>query len=276
MSLLSTATTWTIEDNHVSKKRIPQIRKTVKHFKSSTESSCLGHSPPSSSSSSSHISSIFHSGPENFSPGTNAVTYNAPRLEDAAQQLDERNKRVHELLNHITAVNGINAGSSLADFNPPTYPEHSQAKKIGDATREEFMSPAILSPSEIPDHLNELQHPIPQIHHSGEEDNVGTTAHKVYAYREDKPLSNYRNVYAETPLYHKQQGLEGFLNNNTNANDKDLQRMHEKINYMIRILEDLKVEKTENITEEFIMFSMLGVFVIFIVDSFSKSAKYVR
>jgi hypothetical protein len=274
MSLLSTATTWTIEDNHVSKKRIPQIRKTAKHFKSSTESSSLGHPPPSTSSSGN--SSIFHSGPENFSPGTNAVTYDAPTLEDAAQKLDERNKRVHELLNHITAVNGINAGSSLADFNPPTYPEHSQTKKIGDATtREEFMSPAILSPSEIPDHSNELQHPIPQIHHSGGEEEVGATS--VYAYREDKPLSNYRNVYAEKPLYHKQQGMEGFLNYQPHPNhDKDVQRMQEKINYMIRILEDLKVEKTENITEEFIMFSMLGVFVIFIVDSFSKSAKYVR
>jgi hypothetical protein len=71
--------------------------------------------------------------------------------------------------------------------------------------------------------------------------------------------------------------MEGFLNYQPHPNhDKDVQRMQEKINYMIRILEDLKVEKTENITEEFIMFSMLGVFVIFIVDSFSKSAKYVR
>ena len=46
--------------------------------------------------------------------------------------------------------------------------------------------------------------------------------------------------------------------------------MTKKINYMIELLEQQKNEKTQNITEELILYCFLGIFVIFIVDSFVK------
>lgn len=49
-----------------------------------------------------------------------------------------------------------------------------------------------------------------------------------------------------------------------------------KINYMIQLLEDQHDEKTNNVTEEVVLYSFLGVFMIFIVDSFAKVGKYVR
>ena len=50
----------------------------------------------------------------------------------------------------------------------------------------------------------------------------------------------------------------------------------EKINYMIHMLEQQQNEKTSNITEEFILYTFLGVFIIFVVDSFSRTGKYIR
>ncbi len=50
----------------------------------------------------------------------------------------------------------------------------------------------------------------------------------------------------------------------------------EKINYMIHLLEEQQEEKTGHVTEELILYSFLGVFVIFVVDSFVKVGKYVR
>jgi hypothetical protein len=41
-------------------------------------------------------------------------------------------------------------------------------------------------------------------------------------------------------------------------------------------LEEQQNEKTNNITEEFILYTFLGVFIIFVVDSFSRSGKYTR
>jgi hypothetical protein len=56
----------------------------------------------------------------------------------------------------------------------------------------------------------------------------------------------------------------------------DEQRLMEKINYMIHLLEEQQMEKTNNVMEEFILYSLLGVFVIYVVDSFSRAGKYMR
>ena len=50
----------------------------------------------------------------------------------------------------------------------------------------------------------------------------------------------------------------------------------EKLNYMIHLLEEQKDEKTGHVMEEVILYSFLGVFIIFIVDSFARAGKYTR
>ena len=50
----------------------------------------------------------------------------------------------------------------------------------------------------------------------------------------------------------------------------------EKLDYMIMLLEEKKDEKTENVTEEVILYMFLGVFVIFVLDTFVKTGKYHR
>jgi len=49
-----------------------------------------------------------------------------------------------------------------------------------------------------------------------------------------------------------------------------------KLNYMIHLLEESKDEKTNNVMEEVVMYSFLGIFMIFLVDSFTRVGKYVR
>ena len=45
---------------------------------------------------------------------------------------------------------------------------------------------------------------------------------------------------------------------------------------MIHLLEEQQDEKTGHVTEEVILYSFLGVFMIFIIDSFARAGKYVR
>lgn len=86
-------------------------------------------------------------------------------------------------------------------------------------------------------------------------------------------LSNYQTIYEPAQLkFNFEEGYSN-MNNNSNHNDNDLLK---KINYMINLLEEQQHEKTNNITEEFILYSFLGIFVIYIVDSFSRSGKYRR
>lgn len=57
------------------------------------------------------------------------------------------------------------------------------------------------------------------------------------------------------------------------SNTSDLEK---KLNYMIHLLEDQKDEKMGGITEEIVLYCFLGVFIIFVLDSFAKVGKYVR
>ena len=46
----------------------------------------------------------------------------------------------------------------------------------------------------------------------------------------------------------------------------------EKLNYIIHMLEDKKEEKTGHVIEELVLYCFLGVFIIFIVDTFTRAA----
>ena len=67
-------------------------------------------------------------------------------------------------------------------------------------------------------------------------------------------------------------------NSSTNSysqNDNN-QLLIEKLNYMINLLEEQQDQKTGSVTEEVVLYSFLGVFIIFVIDSFTKVGKYVR
>lgn len=80
-------------------------------------------------------------------------------------------------------------------------------------------------------------------------------------------MSNFKDTYNGRISYKPKQLVEGLGNGDGLA---------EKINYMIHLLEQQQAEKTDNIMEEFVLYAMLGVFVIFTVDSFTRAGRYVR
>jgi hypothetical protein len=45
---------------------------------------------------------------------------------------------------------------------------------------------------------------------------------------------------------------------------------------MIHLLEEQQDEKTGHVVEEVILYVFLGVFMIFIIDSFARASKYIR
>lgn len=77
---------------------------------------------------------------------------------------------------------------------------------------------------------------------------------------------NNKNYYSSGSSF----GLSPPLQNDSN------QVLIEKLNYMINLLEEQQDQKTGSVTEEVVLYSFLGVFIIFIVDSFAKVGKYTR
>ena len=72
-------------------------------------------------------------------------------------------------------------------------------------------------------------------------------------------------------MYYKNKQMDQ-LNGFSSGNDVLLN----KINYMINLLEEQQDERTNNVTEEVILYSFLGIFIIFLVDSFARVGKYTR
>jgi hypothetical protein len=94
---------------------------------------------------------------------------------------------------------------------------------------------------------------------------VGAVSNTTY---DDMP-STYANQYYKQYIPHVNQGSSEIPN-------QPKGELIEKINYIIDLLEDQQDYKTNSIFEDLILYAFLGIFVIFIVDSFSKSGKYVR
>lgn len=91
-----------------------------------------------------------------------------------------------------------------------------------------------------------------------------------------KLAPNYSNNSHNSNNSNKQYYSSNNNNNNTSYSGDSNQALIEKLNYMINLLEEQQDQKTGSVTEEVVLYSFLGVFIIFIVDSFAKVGKYTR
>ena len=106
------------------------------------------------------------------------------------------------------------------------------------------------------------------------------------AYMNDAQVRDYYRKlvpnYQVKPENNKNYSTNSSTNSSTHSsfgqtvNNEGNQVLIEKLNYMINLLEEQQDQKTGSVTEEVVLYSFLGVFIIFIVDSFTKVGKYTR
>jgi hypothetical protein len=90
-------------------------------------------------------------------------------------------------------------------------------------------------------------------------------------------IPNYDSIYQNSPnkfMPTQQSGFQQYINTYSPGANNDI--LMEKLNYMIHLLEEQQDERTNNVTEEVILYCFLGIFIIFIVDSFARVGKYTR
>jgi hypothetical protein len=234
MSLLNTASPWTTDDS--SKKRQSTMRKT---FKLKTNSNVDGVDLDSKiESPGEYVSNAEEYQRSNNNPAP------VPSIEETQASMQDRNVRVNDLLNKITAVD---ESSKLGTFTPLPNPNITVKKE---------------------DSSTGLTHPLPPPY-SMQPANLKKTGNFSANDGYVSNLSNYRSSYESAPVFKREV-------DNVQAIPIVDNKLMENINYMIQILEEQQHEKTNNITEEFILYTFLGVFIIFVVDSFSRSGKYTR
>lgn len=172
-------------------------------------------------------------------------------LSETQRTTDDRTNKVTEIINQMSAVSIENDGSGLADFTPPPNPTVQQKKP-----QESNLSTPINIPVDNR-HVSpyETQTPL------GRDRELGNY-HQIYT-----PPSTSIPFMTTPPLSHNKQSY---------VSPEPSGKLLEKINYMIHMLENMEGEKTNNITEEFVLYSFTGIFIIFVLDSFLKTGKYVR
>ena len=89
-------------------------------------------------------------------------------------------------------------------------------------------------------------------------------------YRKLTPNYSQTNKNENNKKYYSSEHNTNYVSNNDN------QLLIDKLNYMINLLEEQQEQKTSSVTEEVVLYSFLGVFIIFVIDSFTKVGKYVR
>lgn len=152
---------------------------------------------------------------------------------------DTRNMKVNELLEKMSSIKANDDGDYLENFTPLSYPEH-----------EEKTENSIL-PS---DYATKRRH---------------ITNSNFIADKAADNHSDFNRIYevsTNKPSYSTSIGLG--TNNESKITDR--------LSYIVHLLEQQQNEKTNNVLEEYVLYILLGTFVIFVVDSFSRGGKYVR
>ena len=178
-------------------------------------------------------------------------------IESTQNKQEERNKRISQMINKMTNVSADNDGNKLADFTPISNPmiqkrTDYENEPIRDDDAPVQVNPALKYKQQINQNTNLPYNP----------SNLGN-------------FGNYQNVYEHRPFQDGRSTYAAATNNMIPPGFTD-NKIMEKINYMIHMLEEQQNEKTSNITEEFLLYTFLGVFIIFIVDSFARAGKYTR
>lgn len=251
------ASPWTNDDSNTSRKRTPSLRKTVKI------KPYENHSSNSKEFQEYKVSG--EQGTVDSSAAPEQITFES--IEDVQRLNENRNNKVNEIIDKMTALNVENDGDKLMDFNPPPKPSIQMKKDL---------QTGWIKPDEpIPELKNSLQMPAPSFRGQSINPYIVNNANL-------SSLGNYQQVYNPENIEYKpthapqQHHLQPYYSKMGIGNSGDSKLM-EKINYMIHLLENQENEKTDHITEEFILYTFLGVFVIFVLDSFSKGrGKYIR
>jgi|TARA_Y100000389_G_C17450664_1_gene514566 hypothetical protein len=150
---------------------------------------------------------------------------------------------------HSNLEEDENDENCLNNFKPPDFPQSSGVEKTKSRSSEEFSN------------KNE-----------GFEKMFENTDDKEDV-EENEYSTQYYNQYIPPPhLNFNPQEVE-LSQQNIKNNSGDLDQ---KLNYLIELIEQQKGEKTEHVTEEILLYGLVGIFVIYVVDSFVTIGKYKR
>jgi hypothetical protein len=208
------------------------------------------------------------------------VTHNKTQKKYSRENFDEQ--KVNNVLETIHNESmATDDDESLGNFNPPPMSESIGVHKTiateqmlnnSSKNNENMFKTLGRSPEPLYDNEN--------LDLNNFNSNYGNNNTAEEYYKKYLPGYNAQKNPYNKPYYPNNNNNNYYVNNletsspinNNYTNDVLIQ----KLNYMIHLLEENQDEKTNNVTEEVVLYSFLGIFIIFVIDSFARVGKYVR
>ena len=160
-------------------------------------------------------------------------------------------KKQEEPIKH---KNSTEDESELANFTPEEFPPHPKL-----SSKIDTVQPKPYSPEDL------------------EKEDIAVTAENFKVLGDQANAEYYKKFITPQMSTYAQQYTPSAYANLQNQNFADNPSgLMKKLNYMIHLLEEQHEEKTSFITEELILYIFLGVFIIYVLDSFVRVGKYVR
>ena len=176
-------------------------------------------------------------------------------------------EKVNSVLEKIHNNLNMDEEDTLANFSPPPKPESVGVSKTIATEQMQNMTNENMFRT-----LGKAQSPNNENDENLELNNFNSN------YADNKTAEEYYKKFVPGYVPGKNNVNKQYYNSNipsmVNDNSNDL--LLKKINYMINLLEEHQDERTSNVTEEVVLYSFLGIFIIFVVDSFARVGKYVR
>lgn len=174
--------------------------------------------------------------------------------------------KVNSVLDEIHNTVAEDEEPGLGDFKPPPMPESSG---VGKTIATENMQNMISAQN-----IFRVSGKAPEPINNDYGKDLDLNNFKMN-YGDNKSIEDYYNTMLpgyKNPV--NKQYYNGGASIAMNESNPDV--LLQKLNYMIHLLEEKQDEKTNNVTEEVVLYSFLGIFIIFVVDSFARVGKYVR
>ena len=204
-----------------------------------------------------------------------STPHNKTQKRSPNQQVDR--EKINNVLQTIHNSHSDDEDDEMGDFTPPSPPISAGVEKTIDAKE----SPSVkYLQAEANKRLgrgseNATEYSDGSLDLNNFESNYGNDTSNEEYYKRFVP--NYPQPVAQgqigehnKPYYAMPSGgqqLSGGVDQNV---------LLEKLNYMIHLLEEQQDERVGSVTEEVVLYSFLGIFIIFLVDSFTRIGKYKR
>lgn len=190
-------------------------------------------------------------------------------IEETQEYQNTRANHIHNMLNKMNSVRIDNDGSPLENFSSMPTESPIEDIRFSPSTGEESPDDKSFSKSPTSDKIGEMTRKYMNTPNPMFIQSYSTNETPLSSSSLGNSISSYKDSYSSKPVITPSTLMEGL-------DSMGMNKITEKMNYVIYLLEQQQHEETHHITEEFLLYTFLGVFIIYIVDSFSRAGKYIR